>query len=60
MDSYADVTTVYFTVGSRQNIAEAKPFPNSPSNYGHFRLGQGLPYYEIKKKCVRCRTILVL
>lgn len=39
----------YFTGGSRQNLAEAKPFPNSPSNLGRFRLRQGLPFYEMKK-----------
>ena len=40
----------YFTVlGSRLNLAEAKPFPNSPSNLGCFRLQQGLPFYGWKK-----------
>lgn len=48
----------YFTVGSRQNLAEAKPFEFF-FEFDHFRLRKGLPIYEMKKipVCVRCLTI---
>lgn len=48
------ITQQYFTIGSSQNLAKAKPFEFF-FELGRFCLRQGLPFYEMKKNTGMCK-----